>query len=72
VTAVFSSKAGCGLQASGLIGESMCYSILEWLKEELPEFYSMRAASAPEVSSRFRIRAAFLSSEYMLKSLFLL
>ena len=28
----------------------MCYSILEWLKDKLPEFHSMRAVSAPEVS----------------------
>lgn len=35
-------------QASTLIGESMCYSILEWLKDKLPEFYSMKPAFVDE------------------------
>lgn len=35
-------------QASTLIGESMCYSILEWLKDKLPEFYSMKPAFIDE------------------------
>ncbi|MCO5590963.1 hypothetical protein L7F22_044939, partial [Adiantum nelumboides] len=34
--------------ASSLIGESMCYTILEWLKDKLPEFYSMKPVFVEE------------------------
>ncbi|KAL2628707.1 hypothetical protein R1flu_013393 [Riccia fluitans] len=31
-------------QASEQLGESMCYALVEWLKEKLPEFYATKPA----------------------------
>ncbi|KAI5061861.1 hypothetical protein GOP47_0022400 [Adiantum capillus-veneris] len=47
----FAKKAivhGLQEQASSLIGESMCYTILEWLKDKLPELYSMKPVFVEE------------------------
>lgn len=47
----FAKKAimlGLQEQALNLIGESMCYSVLEWLKDNLPELYSMKPTSVAE------------------------
>lgn len=52
----FAKKAifhGLQEQASDLIGESMCYTILEWLKDKLPEFYSMKPVSIDEDKEEF-------------------
>ncbi|KAH7302197.1 hypothetical protein KP509_23G060400 [Ceratopteris richardii] len=49
----FAKKAivlGLQNEASSLIGESMCYAILEWLRDKLPEFYSMKPISTDEDS----------------------
>lgn len=35
-------------QASHLIGESMCYNLVEWLKDKLPELYSMKPILIPD------------------------
>eukprot|EP00246_Nothoceros_aenigmaticus_P009142 TRINITY_DN24471_c0_g2_i2.p1 TRINITY_DN24471_c0_g2~~TRINITY_DN24471_c0_g2_i2.p1 ORF type:complete len:189 (+),score=50.71 TRINITY_DN24471_c0_g2_i2:154-720(+) len=34
-------------QAALQLGESMCYNLVEWLKEKLVEFYSLRRIAAP-------------------------
>eukprot|EP01018_Ginkgo_biloba_P025408 Gb_12118 [translate_table: standard] len=33
-------------QASNQVGENMCYNLAEWLKEKLPEFFSLKNVAA--------------------------